>query len=74
MGANRVAGSVSELEQLDARRRELLAELEQVDEQRHAAIVAELDAGASLSAVAAVLRISRQALTRYLNRRETDRA
>lgn len=62
------------LAELEARRHRLLAELEQLDVQRHAAIVAELDAGESLTALARRLGVTRQALTRYLDRREIDHA
>jgi len=63
--------TLSTLDELDAERNRLLGELERLELRRHAAIVAELDAGASLTAIAGRLGISRQALTKYLDRRET---
>lgn len=53
----------------ERRRRQLAAQLEAVDAKRHAAIVDALDNGETLTAIAAVLDVSRQALTRYLERR-----
>ena len=58
------------LDEIEARRTKLLDELERLELRRHAAIVAERDAGASVSSIAARLGISRQALTKYLDRRE----
>ena len=71
MSAGRQRTGLSRLDELESRRNRLLAELERVDVKRHAAIVAELDAGTSLTALAGRLGVSRQALTKYLERRET---
>jgi uncharacterized protein (DUF2344 family) len=68
------AARPSRLEQLEHDRDELLRQLGRLERRRHAAIVAELDAGATLTAVAALLGISRQALTKYLDRRENHNA
>jgi DNA-directed RNA polymerase specialized sigma subunit len=68
------ASRLSRLEQLEHERDKLLRQLGRLEQRRHAAIVAELDAGASLTAVAARLGISRQALTKYLDRRENHHA
>jgi predicted metal-dependent hydrolase len=57
------------LDELEHRRNRLLGELERLDLKRHAAIVAALDDGASLTAIAGRVGVTRQALTRYLERR-----
>jgi lambda repressor-like predicted transcriptional regulator len=62
------------LDELEADRSRLLRELARLERRRHAAIVAELDAGASLTAVAGRLGVTRQALTKSLTRRESNHA
>lgn len=57
---------------LEGRRRHVLGQLLELADDRHAAILAALDAGATLTAVADRLAISRQALSRYLARRESQ--
>jgi len=49
----------------------IFASLGRIDRVRYLAIVHALDAGESLTAIARVLGVSRQALTKYLDRRET---
>lgn len=61
---------LARLDKIEADRKRLLRELERLDRRRHAAIVAELDAGAPLTTIAGRLGITRQALTKYLERRE----
>ena len=64
------AKCLDRIDRHERRRRQLVAQLEAVDARRHAAIVDAQRRGVSLTAIAAVLDVSRQALTRYLHRRE----
>ena len=66
MNRNRIAARVDELE---AERNQLLAELDRLEQRRHAALAALVDAGDSLTAVATRIGVTRQALTKYLERR-----
>ena len=57
--------------ELEAQRIALLREVDELDDHRHRAIVAALDDGESVAAVARTLGVTRQALSKYLARRET---
>lgn len=72
MPANRPAWR--SLERLEQSRQRLLARLAELELERHDAIVAELDDGATLTAIADRLGVTRQALTKYLDRRGNHRA
>jgi len=61
---------ITRLDRIEASRSALLLQLDRLERRRHAAIVAELAAGATLTAIAGRLGITRQALTKYLDRRE----
>lgn len=61
---------LARIARIERRRRTALVAADRFDHDRHAAIVDALDHGASLTAIADVLDVSRQALTRYLSRRE----
>lgn len=56
--------------ELEADRVRLHRELDRLERRRHAAIVAAIDDGASVTAVATALGVTRQALSKYLTRRE----
>lgn len=70
LGMSSYVNRLAVIDRHERRRRQLAAQLEAVDAKRHAAIVDALDNGETLTAIAAVLDVSRQALTRYLARRE----
>lgn len=55
---------------LEHRRLRAQRQVDELDVQRHRAIVDAIDAGATLTEVAAVLGVTRQALSKYLARRE----
>lgn len=55
---------------LEHRRLRAQRKADELDAERHRAILAAIDAGESLTAIAAVLGVTRQALSKYLTRRE----